>query len=218
MVRIAILDDSLPRELERSGGPLAGVAVTWAGTALADLQEHCREQRPHVVIVNVDLVAVSDPARTVSDLQERSGAELVIALHSSQRREHLAELAEASHPAQEPVTLARLRNHVLSVIARHALDDGPKVPAPVIAAPPRFTAAQLARLMEISSAVDCECPNHLSELVFSLSAFEAYARRCEGKTPADAELHADLALFAAHARAVMERALERVMEHEEISL
>ena len=218
MVRIAILDDSLPRQLEFSGGPLADVSVTWAGTQLDELLKHCREQRPHVIIVNVDLVAAGDPARIVADLKERSGAELVIALYSFLRRQDLESLAEVSRPLRGPVTLARLRSQMLSVIVRHVLDDGPKVPAPVAAAPPRFTTAQLARLMESPSAVDCECPNHLSELVSSLSAFEAYARRCENKNPADAKLHADLALFTAHARAVMERALERVIEHEKIVL
>jgi hypothetical protein len=222
MIRLAILDDSLPRQLEHSAGPLADVQVTFAGTDLDKLLEHCRRQPPHVVILNVDLFPPGEPDRAIAQLKDQTQAELVIALYSFLRRQDLEALSNVSRPLRGPVTLARLRSQMLSVIIRHMLDDKGTPPSttspPHDAPPPRFSSSQLARLMEIPSAVDCECPNHLSELVASLNAFEGYAKRCQNKNPADAKLHADLALFAAHARSVMERALERVIEHEKIVL
>jgi hypothetical protein len=235
MIRLAILDDSLPQQLEHSAaGPLADVQVTFAGTDLDKLLEHCRRQPPHVVILNVDLLPPGEPDR-VAQLKDQTQAELVIALYSFLRRQDLEALSNVSRPLRGPVTLARLRSQMLSVIIRHMLDDksaadpadpakkgasptSASAPSPQDAPPPRFSSSQLARLMEIPSAVDCECPNHLSELVASLNAFEGYAKRCQNKNPEDAKLHADLALFAAHARSVMERALERVIEHEKIVL
>lgn len=217
---MVILDDSLPQQLQHAAGPLGDVTVTWTGTDPDALVAHCRKQRPHVAIVNVDLLgAMLQPDRRIAMLKEETGAELVIALYSFLRRQDLEAITSVSRPLRGPVTLARLRSQMLSVIVRHMLDDEEtKTPAKVEVGPPRFSSAQLARLMEIQSAVDCECPNHLSELVSSLSAFEAYARNCESRSPADAKIHADLALFTAQARAVMERALERVIEHEKIIL
>lgn len=215
---MVILDDFLPQQLEYGAGNLDDVSITWTGTDLDSLLAHCRRQPPHVAIINVDLVG-GEPERTIARLKEQTNAELVIALYSFLRRQDLEALSNVSRPLRGPVTLARLRSQMLSVIVRHMLDDDPKAALPPITAtPPRFSSAQLARLMEIPSAVDCECPNHLSELVSSLHAFEAYAKRCENKNPADAKLHAELAQFTGHARAVMERALERVIEHEKIVL
>lgn len=218
---MVILDDSLPKQLEHAAGPLADVSITWTGTDPDALVAHCRRQRPHVAIVNVDLLGPGlQPDRRIAALKEETGAELVIALYTFLRRDDLEALTSVSRPLRGPVSLARLRSQMLSVIVRHMLDDDDtaKSPPPVEVGPPRFSSAQLARLMEIQSAVDCECPNHLSELVSSLSAFEAYARNCENRSPADAKIHADLALFTAQARAIMERALERIIEHEKIVL
>lgn len=84
--------------------------------------------------------------------------------------------------------------------------------------PPKFDAAQLARMMEISSAVKCECPNHLSRIVHSLLAFEEYARDCESENAEDAAVHRMLYEHSAQARAILDVALERLVAFEGIEL
>jgi MerR family transcriptional regulator, light-induced transcriptional regulator len=77
---------------------------------------------------------------------------------------------------------------------------------------------QLVRLAGLSSAVKCECPQHLASLLSALVAFEAYSERCEDRSERDAAIHAYLHRTTAEARSVMEVALSEVLRHEGISL
>ena len=119
-----------------------------------------------------------------------------------------------------PVRLEYLRTQMLSVIVREVLSQKAETTAVTSSAvaPMRFTAQQLAKLSEISTSVDCECPNHLSELVTSLQAFERYSAKCENRNEADAAVHRRLYLATAQARQVMENALEELIKHEQIVL
>lgn len=85
--------------------------------------------------------------------------------------------------------------------------------------PPRaFSDEQLARLARISSVVKCECPQHLANLLSSLSAFERYSERCESRNAEDAALHAYLHRTTAQCRSQMELALSEVLTQEGISI
>ncbi len=83
---------------------------------------------------------------------------------------------------------------------------------------PLFSDAQLGRLREIESALDCECPHHLSSIVLGLLAFERYSARCEDLDARDAEVHRTLYEQTGEARVVMEKALRLLCEHEKIEL
>lgn len=89
---------------------------------------------------------------------------------------------------------------------------------PGVGLPRLFSRAQLGRLQEIQSAVRCECPSHLSELVTSLAAFEEYSRSCENRDVEDAKLHAHLYKQTSRARRVMEEALLALCQYEKIEL
>ncbi len=96
-------------------------------------------------------------------------------------------------------------------------DDDFGAPLPVGTAR-LFTPAQLGRLQEITSSVRCECPNHMAELVSSLSAFEEYSKKCENRDTADAEMHAKLYRETSRARRLMEEALVALCRYERIDL
>jgi hypothetical protein len=88
------------------------------------------------------------------------------------------------------------------------------------AAPPprRFDDTTLADMAALSSAVACECPRHVSELLIQLSAFEVYSAECASQSADEAELHRYLQRAAASARAILEQALERIAVHEGLVL
>jgi hypothetical protein len=92
------------------------------------------------------------------------------------------------------------------------------VPASYGAAPRRFDDEQLARLLEVTRALDCECPNHLSSLITGLVAFESYSRDCESRDELDAAQHWRLVGGAGEARTRMEELLVELCKHEEISV
>lgn len=77
-----------------------------------------------------------------------------------------------------------------------------------------FTDRQLAKISRISTTVECECPQHLSSLLSSLTAFEKYSGECEDRNPEDANLHARLHRTTAQARGMMEEALRELLTAE----
>ena len=88
----------------------------------------------------------------------------------------------------------------------------------IVAAPRLFDDATLRDLAMQPSAVQCECPHHLAELIRTLTQFEEYSTECEHRDADDATLHAELRQTTAAARSLFEHALIDVAAHEGISL
>jgi hypothetical protein len=78
----------------------------------------------------------------------------------------------------------------------------------------RFNRQQLARLATTSSTLECECPQHLAQLVSDLTAFEIYSDNCANRDDDDAALHRYLHQTTARARSLVEQALEKVASAE----
>lgn len=81
-----------------------------------------------------------------------------------------------------------------------------------------FTDEQLVRVAQLSSVVNCECPQHLANLLSGLIAFEKYSEQCEDRSESDAAIHAYLHRTTAQARESMEIALREVLAQEGITL
>lgn len=82
----------------------------------------------------------------------------------------------------------------------------------------RFDGEQLSAIAHISSAVECECPHHLSDLIVALNGFEDYSAACNNRNEVDAEVHAYLHRMTAHARAIVEDSLSVLLEYEGIEV
>ncbi len=80
-----------------------------------------------------------------------------------------------------------------------------------------FNDRELAYLATQSPAIACECPMHLAQLITSLVRFESYSAECESRNSADAALHNYLHNTTSRARHMMEQALARVVELENLS-
>lgn len=81
----------------------------------------------------------------------------------------------------------------------------------------RYSDADLVALAQIPSSVACECPRHLAEIVSLLVGFEEYSTECASQNQNDAALHRHLLEVTGHARAMLERALARVVIEEGLS-
>ena len=82
----------------------------------------------------------------------------------------------------------------------------------------RFSSKQLENLARWQTSIQCECPQHLSDLIKSLVAFEIYSAECESKNDEDAQLHSYLHATTAQSRAIMEDALAHVISYENITI
>ena len=119
---------------------------------------------------------------------------------------------------REPITdreLAELISSVLLIDPRQAND----LARPGVMIPPRKYSDQiLMQVAGISTNVLCECPRHVAELIAQLVNFEQYSQECLNNSEEDAHLHAQLSAISGTARALFERALEMVADHEGIDL
>lgn len=233
MVKLALLGESYPAQLRENPQVLRDVEVVWSGTSMEAFRAQVPAKRPDVLALDfLELNGVETGA--VPALMEDSGARHAIVTYRFARRGVLQQYpAGKVRLLQGPISLSLLRAHVhLAVLdamlpapmaSAPALQLGAPgavstVTVPAIPKPPRYSPEQLGVLLEVSSAVQCECPNHLSQIVSSLQAFEEYSKHCENRNEADRQVHALLYRYTAAARAVMEEALTALVKHENIQL
>ena len=82
----------------------------------------------------------------------------------------------------------------------------------------RFDSQSLAYLSTLSSTIKCECPKHLAELISQINAFAQFCQECLTLNPKDQALHEHLKGVAQTSRAMLEDALQKIVEHEGIVL
>jgi hypothetical protein len=80
----------------------------------------------------------------------------------------------------------------------------------------RFDDKALASLAGHASAIQCECPRHLAELVIQLSAFQRYSDECIYRSAQDALLHRRLGNVANRAVQLLETALAEIVRQEDL--
>lgn len=113
------------------------------------------------------------------------------------------------------ITTAELRRACLSLRPVSSKSAPPMQAEPTAR---RFDVKQLARIAALSPAIRCACPNHLAELVTSLTAFEQYSSECANSSSEDAALHKHLHRSTAAARVILEECLSYVIKLEGIQI
>ena len=160
-----------------------------------------------------------DSAVEVTRLANRLNARHMILIYDFAPRAALRRLSNERITAlRSPLDLAALEAVVawrFGFVAQHG--ESSENIAGVI--PSRqFDDRELAYLAAQSPAIACECPMHLAQLISRLVHFEAYSAECESRDDEDAALHAYLHKTTSGARSMMERALTRVVELENLSV
>ena len=212
--RIAVLDEGMSAQLRASLDSASDLELAWTGISAAELV--AKAPPAQVVLASIDLLG-DEPVSRMNELVEATGAELGIALYAYAKRDLLDRLSSGNRvrTLRAPLNLPTLRCQMMSIIARNLLSSNSTSSG---IAPPRYSAVQLGKLQQISTAIDCECPNHLATLLQNLADFEAYSANCESRNAEDAEVHRLLYEHTARARALLERAMDRVIAHEKIEI
>ena len=81
----------------------------------------------------------------------------------------------------------------------------------------RYDDAFLKQLIRMPSQVQCECPNHIANLLSKLIAFERYSLACNGTSRNDAAMHAMMYSASGHCRELLEEVLRRLLVRESIA-
>ena len=169
------------------------------------------------VIVDAPVLSNALPA-TLRQMRAATKAPIVIVVYGFANRQALARLDAANVIAlaapTDPAQLAR--------ICQLGLAGEPTPPTAFSqrlmhsAAPRRYADTFLHQLSQMPSKVQCECPNHLADLLSKLNAFERYSLECESANVKDAAMHAMMYSASGHCREFLEEVLRRLMAHEGI--
>lgn len=215
-MRLAVVGEALAVRLKRHPIPVLQVVAISENVARA--RDDLREVRADALLIELTSLQPETP-QVIRTLARQLGAQRVVVEYGYASRQYeqdlralgcqlvrapmnmdeLPTLCGALHPTVEPGgTIAFKPDHAAS--------------------PRRFDNKTLAEIAMTSVALNCECPHHIADLLVRLGNFEAYSAECESRSPADAALHQYLTQITGNARAMMEIALERVVEAEGIVL
>jgi DNA-binding transcriptional MerR regulator len=194
------------------------VQITDVFTDLTQALASDIQQTPDVLLVKLS----SLHATTQLDLHRMAahcGASQVILLYNF-GPEHIVESLKSAGmlARREPISDSNLSELIQSARATYnGIKAGPSTVA-ATAKPRQYSEETLARVAAMPATVVCECPRHVAEIISQLGSFEQYSMECLNASTEDAHLHAYLSTVAGSARALFERALQVIADHEGIEL
>lgn len=219
---LLVIGEPLVMALQAAGDALTDIVLVAGFSDTADFVARGADARADVLIIEQPTLHEDAAARVIDWLNRTTAAHAVVVYRYASADALLRLPASKCTALRAPVDPLTLQAHCLATM--HATLAAP-VPATAEGAvlsqpapPRRYDDEALAQLAMLSSAVKCECPRHLAELIASLSAFERYSTECESRSPRDAALHSFLHATASHARHMIEDALDHVVEMENIKL
>jgi DNA-binding transcriptional MerR regulator len=119
---------------------------------------------------------------------------------------------------REPISNMELEELITSVLWMDHTQEVNDVQRSGLVPPRKYSDETLQMIANTSNQMLCECPRHVAELITQLASFEQYSQECLNKSAEDAHLHAYLSSVSGSARALFEKALEMVAQHENIPL
>jgi DNA-binding transcriptional MerR regulator len=194
------------------------VQITDVFTDLAQALGSELQHTPDILLVKLN----SLHATTQLDLHRMAahcGASQVIVLYNFGPEQVVESLKSAGMLARrEPVSDSDLSELIQSArTLRPGIEAGPLTIAAAVK-PRQYSEETLARVAAMPATVVCECPRHVAEIISQLGSFEQYSMECLNASTEDAHLHAYLSTVAGSARALFERALQVIADHEGIEL
>jgi DNA-binding transcriptional MerR regulator len=218
--RVLLVGEALSREVPAGDGAGTGITIAARYADTADF-EACAGAAHVDMLVIEQATLHEDTARRVMDWLNRAKAVHALVVYRYASAEALRRLPDSKCTAlRAPLDARTLEAHCASVMHTATIPRVPGNAAVMLrpAPPPRYDDETLSQLAAQSSAVKCECPSHLAELIATLSGFERYSAECESRSTRDAALHAYLHATASQARRLIEDALDRVIEVEGINI
>ncbi len=214
-VRLAVVGEALALRVKRR--PVPVLQVVAVSPSVARAPDDLRGVRADTLLVELPSLQRETP-QAIRTLARLVGAQRVVVEYGYASRQYEQDLrALGCQLVRAPMNMDELST--LCGALHPSVEPGGTISLkPNHAAPPRrFDNKALAEIATTSVALNCECPHHIADLLVRLGNFETYSAECESRSPADAALHQYLAQITGNARAMMEIALERVVESEGIA-
>ena len=220
-VRIVVAGESLPTKMQSAEAELGSVELVAAYSSINAFEQEKKSLDADVVIIEQPSLQPETAIR-IADWMTRLNAVHSIVIYRFASEETLNRLPQGKTMAMRaPVEPRTLQQYCVALTARQQELPGEEADITKLISPAparRYDDATLTRLAGMSPTINCECPNHMAELISSLAAFEQYSSECESRNTKDAELHAYLSNTTSHARHMIENALAIVIEAENLDI
>lgn len=189
---------------------------------LSELVENIKPGYLDILVVEAGSL-FPDDVNAIQTAVEKLGARRAVVIYQFASKEVIEPGSINKITAlRAPVTSAEILLASAADVSLATRSEAAELPEPVLddsPVPERvFSAEQLHSVSKIASVIQCECPRHLASLLSGLAAFEEYSRQCENRNEADAKLHAFLYQETANCRLRMEKALQHLLEAENIRI
>ena len=220
--RVLLLGEEFPLRVLDGMSDFEGIEVVEQPMGLDEWAESKDDNPIHVVIIERPTIN-SDTREYISQILKRTGAWHVIALYGFGSQSEINKLqspqVSAIRSSIDVYELARLcvdrvggDSKFVTTTAVGTVYMEESIPTR------RYSSKQLESLSRFPSSIQCECPQHISDLIKNLVAFEIYSAECENKNDDDARLHSFLHATTAQSRAILEDALAHLLKYENISI
>ena len=207
--RIIFLNDSLRQRLSRD-------LSIYEDVVIVDRPQLPATQVQADILV-IELATINEKSLTeIREHLSETGCASALVVFNFGTRKSVVELEYANVVCLKGSVTAADIHRACTSINKSTVSANQQVASNVV--PPRFNKDQLARISALRSTIACECPNHIAELIISLSAFEQYSSECANRNEADAQLHAQLNQSAGAARAILEDSLAHLIAIEGIEI
>lgn len=165
------------------------------------------------VVVECGALTVSTSA-VLSALAAALDTSNILVLHRYSNARLLDELSQQGFTsASYPPDPAFLACHLTLSVAVKEASLGVETLGQLVQGKSRlFDERELSEARQLRSALDCECPRHIADLVRALGTFEDYSASCSVENWQDASVHACIYAYTMQARWLMEKSLMLVLE------
>ena len=214
--RVLFVGEAICSWLEEHQGCLSGVDAQLAPVALRDFDDSLSGEVEHVDLLVLECVTLSNAqASEVDRLRQRLQPLACLCLYQQASDCWVRELKGAGVTCMAfPPDRAELSFHLSRSGAAQALNEGVVSLADLVKPRPRLVSEEsLAAAGAIKTALACECPQHLGDLVSRLAVFEQSATQCSVENWQDAAIHSCIFAYTSQARWLMEKALELAMQN-----
>ena len=221
--RVALLGDGFPVRIIDGFDEVKGITVTGIYESLSDLQKNLYGSQPVNIVVIEKPTINKNIQNEIAQIIEMSGAWHVIVIYGFANQEQIEKLQSNQitvvRSAVDVQELARLCIfHSGGSEQLPTLENGSTLHYEQTIPSRKFNNQQLSNLASMSSAIKCECPKHLSDMVRDLVSFEIYSAECENENEQDAALHNYLHATTAQARSMLEEAMAHLIRVEQIDI
>ena len=216
-IKVAVLGYGFPQlgnaDVGAYAAPLELVGQFNPENALSNEIKACQ---PDLLIFQIASLQPDSPD-LIEEAIEHSGAQGACVVYAFGPKKVVRDITNGLIlPLRAPVNVQELTlaaNHLLKSAERPRAEDETAVQIQQR----RYSDPQLWEIVNQPNAIKCECPQHLSHILFSLNNFEAYMKDCENRNTKDAEVHQYLHKVAAESRACLEKAMDKLVEHENLT-